>query len=324
MFRPLALAALVLTLALALTLALPAAASPPVSPAEPGPAQRAVLITGASSGFGRAATELLAAKGWFVYAGARSQEDLDALNSIRNVKAIRLDVTRPDEVEAAARLVQAEGRGLYGLVNNAGVGGAPAPLNDAEESELTYVLDVNVYGPWRVTRAFAPLLTASKGRVVNISSVAGFVASPLLGPYAMSKHALEAYSDALRAEMAVLGVTVVAIEPGRFATNIVTTATRRMEKQGRSLENSPYAEMIRSTMERYGSAQVKEGPERVARAIEEALSSPAPRPRNLVVASQGEAEFAIRHELQKVVQLNQAHPFSYDRNALVKMLDEAL
>jgi len=310
---------------MALTLAAPAPASPPaVPPAEPQPAQRAVLITGASSGFGRAATELLASKGWFVYAGARSQEDLDALNKLRNVKAIRLDVTRPDEIYTAAALVRAEGRGLYGLVNNAGVGGAPAPLNDAEEKDLTYVFDVNMYGPWRVTKAFAPLLAESKGRVVNISSIAGFVAAPLLGPYAMSKHAIEAYSDALRAEMAVLGVTVVAIEPGRFATNIVGTATKRMEEQGKSLENSPYAELTRQTLQRYSSAQVKEGPERVARVIEEALSSPAPKPRNLVVSDQREAEFAIRRELQKVAQLNQDHPFSYDRNTLVTMLDEAL
>jgi len=310
---------------LALTLAAPAQASPPaVPPADSQPAQRAVLITGASSGFGRAATELLASKGWFVYAGARSQEDLDALNKIRNVKAIRLDVTRPDEIYTAAALVRAEGRGLYGLVNNAGVGGAPAPLNDAEERDLTYVFDVNVYGPWRVTKAFAPLLAESKGRVVNISSIAGFAATPLLGPYAMSKHALEAYSDALRAEMAVLGVTVVAIEPGRFATNIASTSKKRMAEQGTSLENSPYAELTRQTLERYSSTQVKEGPERVARAIEEALSSPVPRPRNLVVSDQRDAEFAIRRELQKVAQLNQADPFSYDRNTLVKMLDEAL
>ena len=83
-------------------------------------------------------------------------------------------------------------------------------------------------------------------------------------------------------------------------------------------------ELVRRTLERYGSAQVKEGPERVARAIEEALSSPVPRPRKLVVSDQRDAELAISRELQKVAQLNQAHPFSYDRNTLVKMLDEAL
>jgi NAD(P)-dependent dehydrogenase (short-subunit alcohol dehydrogenase family) len=121
MSRHLALAAL------ALTLAAPAQASSPAVPsADSQSAQRAVLITGASSGFGRAATELLASKGW-----------------------------------------------------NAGVGGAPAPLNDAEERDLTYVFDVNVYGPRRVTKAFATLLAESKGRVVNISSIAGFVATPL-------------------------------------------------------------------------------------------------------------------------------------------------
>jgi len=158
---------------------------------------------------------------------------------------------------------------------------------------------------------------------VNISSIAGFVAAPLLGPYAMSKHAIEAYSDALRAEMAFLGVTVVAIEPGRFATNIVGTATKRMEEQGKSLENSPYAELTRQTLQRYSSAQVKEGPERVARVIEEALSSPAPKPRNLVVSDQREAELAIRRDSRRLPN-SSGHPFSYDRNTLVTMLDEAL
>ena len=310
--------------ALALMLATPGYAASTGSSGDSNPEQRAVLITGASSGFGRAATELLASRGWFVYAGARKQEDLDALNALENVKAIRLDVTRPEEIAAAATLVQAEGRGLYGLVNNAGVGGTIGPLNYLDESDLAYVFEVNLYGPWRMTRAFAPLLEASSGRVVNISSIAGFVTSPMIAPYAMSKHALEAYSEALRAEMAVVGVTVVAIEPGRFATNIGRTSAEHTSKQGRSYENTPYAAMARGLQERFSSAQVKEGPERVARAILEVLSSPAPLPRNMVVAEPADAEITIRRELQKIAQLNRGHPFAYDRDTLVRMLDEAL
>lgn len=301
------------------------AAAPFIASAQQRPAgtSKTVLITGASTGFGRATTERLAAQGHFVYAGARTQEDLDALNAIKNVKALRLDVTSQAEIDAAVAQVAADGRTLDGLVNNAGVA-ILFPLNEVDEADLKYLFDVNIWGPWRVTRAFAPMLVASKGRVVNLSSISGIFAAPLLGPYAMSKHAMEAYSDALRGEMGKFGVKVATIEPGNFATEIGQTAYERMQARGQTYKGSPFEDAALVTMERLRGKQGKEGPERVAKAIEHALLNANPRPRYLVVSNQRDAEATIRSSITKLAQLNRAQPFAYDRDALVEMLDKAL
>jgi NAD(P)-dependent dehydrogenase (short-subunit alcohol dehydrogenase family) len=184
--------------------------------------QKAVLITGASTGIGRHATEYLAAEGYFVYAGARKAADIDALNKIDNVMAVRLDVTVWDEINAAVALIEAEGRGLWGVVNNAGVN-VVAPLIEIDESELNFLFDVNVYGPYRITKAFAPLIIEAQGRIVNISSISGILSGGGYGIYSMSKHAIEAYTDSLAMEMDQLGVKVSAIEPGNYSSEIGLT-----------------------------------------------------------------------------------------------------
>ena len=162
--------------------------------------QKAVLVTGASTGIGRKITEKLAAEGYFVYAGARKDEDIEALNLIENVRAVRLDVTIQEDIDAAVNTVEAGGLGLYGLVNNAGVN-VLAPLIEIDEAELDFLFDVNIYGPYRITKAFAPLIIESQGRISNISSISGTLSGPLYGIYSMSKHALEAYTDSLTIEM---------------------------------------------------------------------------------------------------------------------------
>ena len=116
--------------------------------------QKAVLITGASSGLGRAMAELMAAEGHFVYAGARKDADMAELNAIKNIQAVRLDVTEQAQIDAAVKTISEAGRGLYGLINNAGVGALYA-LTEAPDSEVEWLMDVNLYGPLRVTRAFA-------------------------------------------------------------------------------------------------------------------------------------------------------------------------
>jgi nucleoside-diphosphate-sugar epimerase len=128
--------------------------------------QRAVLVTGASSGIGRNVTERLASEGWFVYAGARTPEDMASLNAMRNVQAVRLDVTVAADIAAAVETVRNGGRGLYGVVNNAGIA-VLAPMVNVEEEEMQSIFDVNVFGPYRITKAFAPLLIESKGRVIT-------------------------------------------------------------------------------------------------------------------------------------------------------------
>src|SRR4051812_26852612 len=134
-------------------------------------ASKAVLVTGASTGIGRKITEHLASRGYFVYAGARKQADLEALGAIKNVKALRLDVTKQEDIDAAVGSITKEGRGLYALVNNAGIATVGSTADTSME-EFDLLMNVNLYGPFRMTKAFTPLIAASKGRIANIGSIA--------------------------------------------------------------------------------------------------------------------------------------------------------
>ena len=283
---------------------------------------RAVLVTGASSGLGLKMTEVLAANGYFVYAGARSADDLQRLDAMENVKSVRLDVTDLEEIAAAVSLIEAEGRGLYGLVNNAGVA-VVGPLIEIPDEDMQFQLDVNLFGPYRVTKAFAPLLIEGKGRIMTTSSLNGIVSSTFLGAYSMSKHGVEAYTDALAAEVADFGVTVGVVEPGNYKSQIVASMKERMVAAGYTDENSRYGDMLNRFAGPDDRAQYPE-PDEVADAVLHFMSSDTPKRRYLVVPNQQEAELTIRKAIQELVQLNEDHPFSYDRDALVRMLDEAL
>jgi NAD(P)-dependent dehydrogenase (short-subunit alcohol dehydrogenase family) len=210
---------------------------------------RAVLVTGASSGIGLRMTEVLSANGFLVYAGARSAADLQRLDAMENVKSVRLDVTVQGEIDAAVELIRAEGRGLYGLVNNAGVA-VVGPLIEMPEEDMVFQLDVNLLGPYRVTKAFAPFLIESQGRVMNTSSLSGIVSGGFLGAYSMSKHGVEAYTDALAAEMAGFGVAVGAVEPGNYRSLIVASMRERMVEAGYTPENSRYGRSMSGSLRR--------------------------------------------------------------------------
>jgi NAD(P)-dependent dehydrogenase (short-subunit alcohol dehydrogenase family) len=285
--------------------------------------QHAVLVTGASSGIGRKITEALAAQGHFVYAGARKQEDIDALNKIRNVQAVKLDVTVPTDITAAVETVRRGGKGLYGVVNNAGIA-VLAPLIDVEEKELSSIFDVNVFGPYRITKAFAPLLIESKGRVVTISSISGILSGAFFGPYSMSKHAIEAYGDALSVEMARFGVRSSLIEPGNYRSEIGRNTTAQAEAAAKRLAGTPFEQQARNMVAAMGNYDNYPEPDDVAAAAVHALFDPNPKMRYMVVPAARQAEVTIRKAIDELVQLNQAHKFSYDREALIKMLDEAL
>jgi NAD(P)-dependent dehydrogenase (short-subunit alcohol dehydrogenase family) len=291
---------------LGMVLAGPALAAD-ATPATPAAApQKAVLVTGASTGIGRKITERLAADGYFVYAGARKDSDLAALDAIENVDAVRLDVTNPAEIAAAVETITKAGRGLYGLVNNAGVA-IVGPLVDTKDEDFKWVMDVNVFGPYRVTKAFSPLIVASKGRITTISSISGILSRPTFGVYSMSKHAIEAFGDALAGEMEPLGVKVSLVEPGNYRSEIGKTASERLGVQTALADRSKYQE-----------------PDDVAAAVASFLVDANPKRRYLVVPVQREAEITIRKALQETVQLNQKQPFTYDRKALIEMLDAEL
>lgn len=270
------------------------------------PPQKAVLVTGTSSGIGRKITERLAAAGYFVYATARKDADIEALQRIQNVQPLRLDVTSPQDIAAAVEVVTKAGRGLHGLVNNAGIG-TGGPVMDSKHEEFELAMSVNALGPVRMTRAFGPLIIAAKGRIVNISSVSGILAGENTSAYAMSKHAVEAFTDSLATEMQRVGVGVSAVEPGNYNSQIIHNAAARMGITSRLNERPSDV-----------------APDAVAAAVEHALFASNPKRRYLVVPNEPQAERTIRKQIAQLVELNEGQIYTYDRATLIKMLDEAL
>lgn len=301
-------------------------AAPPPALAAGDEDQKAVLITGATTGIGRAAAEKLAADGVFVYAGARKDSDMAELNAIDNIKAVRLDVTKQDQVDAAVDMIRRDGRELWGLVNNAGVN-VVAPLVEASEEDFRFLFDVNVFGVYRVTKAFAPLIIESEGRIVNISSISGVLSGGGYGMYAASKHAVEAMTDALSTELGDFGVHVTAVNPGNFASEIGLTRCKRLladadkEDWGRFEERRQ--DMLKSCEERLEAGVENEGtpPDAVAATIEQALFEDNPRDRYLVVPEQVEAGWTIAQAVQELLAFNIGHEHSFTRDEIVEVID---
>jgi NAD(P)-dependent dehydrogenase (short-subunit alcohol dehydrogenase family) len=284
---------------------------------------KAILVTGASTGLGRLIAESLAAKGYRVFAGARKQADLDALNAISNIDAVQLDVTVQSEIDAAVEWVREQG-GLYAIVNNAGVG-MMGPLIELEEKDLNFVLGVNVLGPFRITKAFAPLLIESKGRVVNIGSISGHQTRGFYAAYSMSKHAIEAYTDGLAIELDKFDVKVSIIDPGGFRSNIGKNIHKRLQEEGMHFENSLFKEELEGNWALAGGdLSTFQAPGDVVAKVEHALFADNPERRYMVVNEAGLADGTIRGIIERMVELNHKQSFSYDRAGLIKILDEEL
>jgi len=286
--------------------------------------QKSILITGASTGIGRNLAEALAENGYHVYAGARKDKDLAALDAIDNVTAVKLDVTKQDQVDAVVALIREEGTGLYALVNNAGVGGGGEVVETPIEDQ-TFVYAVNVEGVYRMTKAFAPLVIESKGRIVTTGSIAGTISGfPGFSAYSGSKHWIEAYTDSFAAEMEPLGVEVSVVEPGNYKSNIRRSSVAREHEQAKAAGGEVTEEMNKdyeATAER--ELSYKE-PDEVSEAFMHALFHDNPLRRYVVVPNVEEQEFTIRTKVTELVQLNQWGPYSYSRDQLVELLDEAL
>jgi NAD(P)-dependent dehydrogenase (short-subunit alcohol dehydrogenase family) len=248
----------------------------------------AVFLTGASTGIGRATALRLARRGIVVYAGVRREEDAQSLqrDGGQRVRPLYLEVTDAASVAAARETIaHAPDTRLLGIVNNAGIAIA-GPLEVLSAHELRRQFDVNFFAPIAIAQAFLPLLRATRGRIVNVSSIGGKLSAPFVGAYASSKFALEAASDALRVELRSSGVKVVLVEPGAVKTPIWS---RSSAASASVFDNAPpelqtaYAAMT-ARMTRISARMDTQGsdPETVAVAIERALVAPYPRARYLV------------------------------------------
>jgi len=239
-----------------------------------------VVVTGASTGFGAAIARYLAGRGFRVFGTVRRAEDEAALERA-GVTAVRMDVTDSASIARAREQVERAlaGAPLAGLVNNAGIPAA-GPLELFPLDELRRVLEVNLVGAVAVTQAFLPLLKASRGRIVNMSSVAGRGALPFLGPYAASKFGLEAISDSLRRELLPFGIKVIVIEPGTFKTAI-WSKVEAMDL--RRYAGTPYETVLdRFRRGALRGAEQAPPPDKVVRVVWRALSARRPPLRVMV------------------------------------------
>ncbi len=248
----------------------------------------AVLITGASTGIGNACAVHLAHNGWRVFAGVRRTADGRSLAAAAStITPVILDVTKPAHITRVVKTLQkAVGRsGLQALVNNAGIAVA-GPLEFLPIEELRYQMEVNFIGQVALTQACLPLLRAGRGRVVNVSSISGKVAAPLLAPYSASKFALEAFTDGLRRELHPWGLPVVSIVAGSIATPIwektVGTATRMRGDLPRRAE-SLYGPMMQRGYQRARRSAERGLPvEDFASLLQRILLAPRPRTRYII------------------------------------------
>lgn len=247
---------------------------------------RYVVITGASTGIGYDGARYLVERGWQVFGSVRKTADGERVQAELGERFTPLlfDVTDGEAIRTAAQEVAEKvgDMGLWGLVNNAGIA-VPGPLMHLPIEAFRHQLEVNVTGQLAVTQAFLPLLGARKdapyppGRIVNISSVSGRIVYPFLGPYAASKHALEALSDALRRELMIYGVDVIVIEPASIRTPIWDKAG---EMDSTQFGGSDYEEILgrmQKTFVRQGQTGIEV--EKVSALIWEALTKERPKSR---------------------------------------------
>ncbi|MBX3427432.1 MAG: SDR family oxidoreductase [Pirellulales bacterium] len=244
---------------------------------------RAVLVTGASSGIGRATVKSLIESGRHVFAGVRSEAAAAELQAALGdaLTPLVLDVTCAEQVKAAAERIEREvPHGLYGVVNNAGLG-MPAPLELTDVEELAQLFDVNALGPLRVIQAMLPLLRRGGGRIVNITSMNGTTSLPMVGGYSATKFALEAMSAALRVELRPWGIPVSVIRPGQVRTPIFAKARASIAAAARRVpaELAPgYAlPLTRTAKFNERGAKSRTAPDAVARVVLKALSARWPR-----------------------------------------------
>jgi NAD(P)-dependent dehydrogenase (short-subunit alcohol dehydrogenase family) len=252
---------------------------------------KSVLVTGASTGIGRATALHLDGKGWRVFAGVRREGDADALREVGSERLVplMLDVTDPGQIASAAERIGSETgtAGLDGLVNNAGIA-VPGPLETLPIDDFKRQIEVNLTAHVAVTQAMLPAIRTARGRIVFNTSIGGRMAFPLFGAYHAAKFGLEAVGDVFRQELRPWGIGVSIVEPGSIATPIWERGQAEVDAIGERAGDAQadlYGEAIeagREVARKTGARGIP--PERVATKIEHALSARRPRTRYLVGA----------------------------------------
>ena len=251
--------------------------------------RRSVLITGSSTGIGKACSARLAGAGWKVYAGVRKPADGEHLTAQHagDIEPVIVDVCDQASIDAVVGHITAAGTGLDALVNNAGISsGGPVELLEVEDWRDAF--ETNFFGVVAMTKAAFPLIDASGGRFVHIGSIAGRVANPGLGPYAATKHAVAALNWSLRTELAHIGpMTSSVVEPGEVKTEIWNKAEQQLIDRREQLDRAGLTErylwlldMIRGFLDEAEEKAIQ--PDEVAKVVERALTAKRPKARYLV------------------------------------------
>lgn len=245
-----------------------------------------ILITGCSSGIGRASADLLLKAGYTVYATARRPESLAEL-AAAGARPLALDVTSEESMQAAVAAIVAEHGRVGTVINNAGYG-EYAPVEEADLDAVRRMFETNVFGLARLTQLVLPgMRAAGDGLILNIGSMGGRIAFPIGGYYHATKYAVEGLTDALRAEVRDFGIDVALIEPGPIRTSFEETINASQPTAGQ--QDSPYADLVAKVREvnsgAYDSRLLSSGPEAVARVILKAVEAEHPRSRYLVTAA---------------------------------------
>jgi len=258
---------------------------------------KSVIVTGASSGIGKDASIALANAGYKVFGLARSYDRLVELSTSLPDRfvPIEFDVTKPETFERTVNNISSQGQ-VYGLVNNAGFV-QPGAVEDFSMSELRTQFETNFFGLVGITKQFLPLLMqASSGRIVNLSSMAGLVSLPLIGAYCATKHALEAFSDALRMELWNTGIKVININPGVIETNVHAITRAKLESlnamsSGTGHTTTRFAKAYKKYLQ-----DVPKGlpASVVTAAIVEAIASPNPKSRYIIGSAKEKVGVKLR------------------------------
>ena len=258
-----------------------------------------VLVTGASSGIGRSITEYLSVQNYTIFAGARKEDDISSLNSLKNVTGVLLDVTNQNHIDNVIEKILSMGD-LDVLINNAGVGVAGAII-ELDIDDLQHQMNVNLFGSIRMIKACFPLLKVSKGQIINVSSLNGHIVSPFGSPYVMSKFAMEGMTEALQIELKKFGIKVSTLNPGYFKTDIIT----KMKDQAQILidKSNNYKEEFMYIQDQYEKMPNARDPMIIAKLTQNILEASKPHSRYLI-ASKDEQKWTYNAILTRLIELN--------------------